>query len=135
MKIRWSVGTDRANRRSTLLTLIFLADLPDLFTSFWGHFSLFSIDISVLPLNCFVDSNFHSRLVATTVFPILFVFGIMVVWLFLRQRLIAKDVDDLQASLSKLASQSIRLCVMFLFTVFPMVLNQFPLFFLPRALC
>jgi hypothetical protein len=76
----------------------------------------------VLPLNCVVDSNFHSRLVATTALPILFICGIAVVWLFLRQRVLSKGGEDLQAALSMLTSQAIRFCVMFLFTVFPMVL-------------
>jgi hypothetical protein len=98
-----------------------LKDLPNLFKSFWGKFDLLAIDISVLPINCVVDSNFHSRLVATTLFPILFVCGIAVVWLIQRQRLLSKSGENLQASLSLLSSQSIRFCVMFLFTVFPMV--------------
>jgi hypothetical protein len=54
-------------------------------------------------------------------FPILFVSGVAIVWLILRQRLLSKGGDDLQASLSMLTSQAIRFCVMFLFTVFPMV--------------
>ena len=98
-----------------------LTDLPTVFKSFWGYFDVLAVDISALPLNCVVDTNFHSRLVATTVFPILFVCGIAVVWLIQRQRILSKGGDDLQASLSMLTSQSIRLCVMFLFTVFPMV--------------
>ena len=108
---------------SLFLTLVlFLTDLPGSFKSFWDFFSVVSVDISVLPLNCVFDSNFHSRLVATTVFPILFVCGVAIVWLILRQRVLSKGGDDLQASLSMLTSQAIRFCVMFLFTVFPMVL-------------
>jgi hypothetical protein len=105
----------------TKITTLYPIDLPNLFKSFWGKFNLLAVDVSVLPLNCVVDSNFHSRLVATTLFPIVFVCGIAVVWIIQRQRILSKGGDDLRASLSMLSSQSIRLCVMFLFTVFPMV--------------
>ena len=104
-----------------LTPFLFLTDLPGSFKSFWNFFSIVSVDISILPLNCVMDSNFHSRLVATTMFPIVFVCGVAFVWLILRQRALSKGGDDLQASLSMLTSQAIRFCVMFLFTVFPMV--------------
>jgi hypothetical protein len=96
--------------------------LPNVFKSFWEHFNFLAVDVAVLPLNCVVDSNFHSRLVATTMFPILFVCGIVVVWLIQRQRILFKDGDNMQA-VSTLTSQAIRLCIMFLFTVFPMVIS------------
>jgi hypothetical protein len=95
--------------------------LPALFTSFIGNLTFMNFDVSVLPVNCLVDSNFHDRLVATTALPILFVFGITFAWFLLRQRLAWKGGDDLPAALSTLASKAIRLCVIFLFTVFPVV--------------
>ena len=95
--------------------------LPALFTSFLGNLTFLNFDISILPMNCLVDSNFHSRLVATTLLPVIFVFMIMVSWLLLRQRLISKKSDDFSMALSTLTAKAIRLCVIFLFTIFPMV--------------
>jgi hypothetical protein len=56
-------------------------------------------------------------------FPILFVCGIVVAWLVLRLRVLSKGGENQQASLSMLTSKSILLCVMFLFTIFPMVIS------------
>ena len=100
---------------------IYPVQLPSVFTSFWGNFNVLSFDLSTLPLNCVFDSNFHDRLVLTTTAPIVAVLGIASTWLVLRQRMLWKGRDDLNASLSALASKSIRLAVMVLFTVFPMV--------------
>jgi hypothetical protein len=95
--------------------------MPMLFTSFLGNLTFMNFDVSVLPINCLVDSNFHDTLVVTTAAPIVFVFAIVFSWFFLRQHLVWKGSDDLPTALSVLASKSIRLCVIFLFTIFPMV--------------
>lgn len=69
-----------------------------------------------------MDTNFHDRLVATTCAPIAFVFGIVLLWYFLRQRLKLRENDgDLQAALATLTAKAVRVCVIFLFTVFPLV--------------
>jgi len=100
---------------------LYPVQLPTLFTSFLGNLIFLSFDIAILPTNCLLDTNFHDRLVATTTSPILFVVAIFFSWLVLRQRLIWKKGDDLSSVLSTLAAKSIRMCVIFLFTVFPMV--------------
>jgi hypothetical protein len=94
-------------------------NLPDVFGKFWSNFAFLSLDLSLVPMNCIVDSDFHDRLVATTVAPILIVLGIAVVWLLLKQRLRLVGGDDYKASLATLTAKSIRLSVIFLFTVFP----------------
>jgi len=100
---------------------IYPVQLPLMFTSFWGSFNFLSFDLSVVPLNCVLDSNFHDRLVFTTVAPLATTFGIFLTWLSLRQRLLLAGGDNLRASISALTSKAIRLAVMVLFTVFPMV--------------
>ncbi len=92
-----------------------------MFTSFWNDFSFLSFEFSVVPLNCVFESNFHDRLVLTTVAPIVIVFGVFLTCLVLRQQLLSKGGDDINAAASSLTVSSIRLCVMVLFTVFPMV--------------
>ena len=67
------------------------------------------------------DSNFHDRLVLTTVAPVVAVGGIFLTWVVLRRRILLKGGGDVRASVASLTSKSIRLSVMVLFTVFPMV--------------
>ncbi len=94
--------------------------LPPMFLSFWGHFSVFSFDLSVIPVNCIVDSNFHDRLVAVTVAPLIFLFGMLTLWLVQRQ-LIMRRWQQKEASLPKLTSKTLRLSIIFVLTVFPIV--------------
>ena len=68
-----------------------------------------------------MNSDFHDLLVAMTLLPIIFVIFIATARLFLRRRLVMAGGNDLQQSLSALSSKAIRLCVIFLFTIFPMV--------------
>ena len=106
---------------STVATLYPL-DLPDLFKSFWSHFRFLSIDLRLLPINCIMDTNFHDRLVATTCAPIVFVSGIVFLWFFLRQRLRWRENSDgLELAVATLTAKAVRVCVIFLFTVFPLV--------------
>lgn len=74
-----------------------------------------------MPLNCVFDSNFHDRLVLTTVAPIVIILGIVLTWLVLRYNLLLQGGDDVHTAVSFLTSKSIRLSVLVLFTVFPMV--------------
>ena len=67
------------------------------------------------------DSNFHDRLVLTTVAPVVVVGGIFLTWAVMRQQILLKGGTDVRASVASLTSKSIRLSVMVLFTVFPMV--------------
>ena len=100
---------------------VYPIDLPPAFISFWRHLDFLSVDLSLVPINCIVDSDFHDTLVAVTLLPVVFIFIITIVWLVLRQRLIMAGGEDLPQSLSVLSSKAMRLCVIFLFTVFPMV--------------
>ena len=67
------------------------------------------------------DSNFHDRLVLTTVAPMVVVGGVFLAWVVLRQRIRLMGGRDIHASVASLTAKSIRLSVMVLFTVFPMV--------------
>jgi hypothetical protein len=95
--------------------------LPPMFLSFWGHFNVFSLDLSIVPINCIMDSNFHDRLVATTVAPIVFLFGMFTLWLTQRQLLMRRQKEGYCVHLAKLTTKSLRLSIIFVFTVFPMV--------------
>jgi hypothetical protein len=95
--------------------------LPSTFLLFWGHFSLFSFDLSVIPINCIIDSNFHDRLVATTAAPLLFLLGMLILWLIQRQVIMRRQKEGYRASLAKLTSKTLRLSIICIFTVFPMV--------------
>jgi len=68
----------------------------------------------MLPVNCILNSNFHGRLIATTVFPILVVMEIMFIFSLQKLRLEGDEIMHVKA-------RSIRVTVIFLFTVFPMV--------------
>ncbi len=92
-----------------------------MFTSFWNKVSFLSFEISIVPLNCVFESNFHGRLVLTTVAPIVIVFGVFLTWLALRQQRLSKGGDNVTAVNSSLTVISIRLCVMVLFTILSMV--------------
>ena len=95
--------------------------LPTLFANFWGNFRFLSFDLSILPLNCFIDSNFHGRLVATTIVPGAFICVVAIVWIVLRQRLVLKGGKNLRVLLAALDAKSVSVVIIFLFTVFPMV--------------
>jgi hypothetical protein len=102
------------------ITTLYPIRLPAMFTTFWSNFSFLSFDVSVLPMNCVLDSNFHDRLVVTTLFPMIYFCGSVVVWFILRQRLVWKWGDSVRAStLSTLTSKSISVFIIFLYTVFP----------------
>jgi hypothetical protein len=95
--------------------------LPSTFLAFWGHFSVFSFDLSVIPINCIMDSNFHDRLVVTTVAPVGFLLGMLILWLIHRQLIMRRQKEGYLASLAKLTSKTLRLSIICIFTVFPMV--------------
>jgi hypothetical protein len=97
--------------------------LPSLFTSFWKYFTLFQFDLSLLPINCIVDSNFHGMLVFTTVAPIAFVLFIFLFWVVRWQYLVHKGCKNFTRDLNSLTARSIRMSIIFLFTVFPIVSN------------
>jgi hypothetical protein len=100
---------------------LYPVQLPSKFLSFWGHFSVFSFDLSVIPINCIMDSNFHDRLVATTAAPLIFLVGMLVLWLVQRQLIMRRQEEGCRASLAKLTSKTLRLSIICIFTVFPMV--------------
>ena len=106
---------------SSKVTAGYPIDLPPVFVSFWKHLDFLSIDATLLPIGCLVNSDFHDLLVAMTLLPIFFVFIVASSWFFLRQRLMMAGGEGLQESISVLSSKAIRLCVIFLFTIFPMV--------------
>ncbi len=99
--------------------------LPPTFLSFWGHFNVLSFDLSVIPINCITDSNFHDRLVATTVAPLMLLLGILILWVVQRQLIMRrhKEVspEELKDSKDKLTSKTLRLSIICIVTVFPMV--------------
>jgi hypothetical protein len=102
---------------------LYPVQLPSKFLLFWGHFSVFSFDLSVIPLNCIMESNFHDRLVATTVAPLAFLFGMLILGLVQRQLIMwrQKEGSSHRASLAKLTSKTLRVSIICIFTVFPMV--------------
>jgi hypothetical protein len=103
---------------------LYPVQLPSMFLSFWGHFSVFSFDLSVIPINCITDSNFHDRLVATTVAPLCLCGGMLTLWLVQRQLIMRRQKEgssSYRASMAKLTSKTLRLSIILLFTVFPMV--------------
>ena len=95
--------------------------LPSLFTSFWAHFALLQFDLGVLPISCMVDSNFHDRLLFTTLTPIAFVLFICLFWAGRRQCLARKGGENFIRESNSLTARSISVCFIFLFTVFPIV--------------
>jgi hypothetical protein len=100
---------------------LYPVQLPSKFLAFWGHFSVFSFDLSVIPLNCIVDSNFHDRLVATTMAPLMFLLGMLTLWLVQRQLIMRRQKEGYRAPLAELTSKTLRLSIICIFTVFPMV--------------
>jgi len=100
---------------------IYPIKLPPVFESFWANLDFLSFDLSVLPVNCIWETNFHDRLLFVTVGPFVVVCGISTAWWVLQKRLRWKGGEDMQASLAALSTDTIRLVIMFLFTVFPMV--------------
>jgi hypothetical protein len=96
--------------------------LPPKFLSFWGHFSVLSFDLSFIPtINCIMDYNFHERLVATTMAPLMFLLSMLTLWLVQRQLIIRRQREGYRASLAKLTSKTLRFSIICIFTVFPMV--------------
>ena len=100
---------------------LYPVQLPSKFLSFWGHFSVFSFDLSVIPINCIMNSNFHDRLCVVTVAPLMFLLGMLTLWLVQRQLIMRRQKEGYHASLAKLTSKTLRLSIICIFTVFPMV--------------
>jgi hypothetical protein len=99
--------------------------LPQKFKTFWANFTFLNLDLSLLPINCIINSNFHDRLVATCIAPMIFVAGVAIFWGIQRQILIRKGGGSHSRSLNKLTAKSIRVCIMFLYTIFVSLLNLF----------
>jgi hypothetical protein len=53
--------------------------------------------------------------------PIVFVSVIIAAWFILRQRILRSNTEDHEAALAAMSSKAIHTCIIFLYTVFPMV--------------
>jgi hypothetical protein len=95
--------------------------LPHGFTLFWSHFAIFSLDLSLMPLNCIVESTFHNMLVFTTLAPILWVAGILLIYCVERRRNLRVGEDTRRQRMSRLKGRCVYAVVIFLCTVFPIV--------------
>jgi hypothetical protein len=82
-----------------------------------------TIDINLLPMNCVYATDFHQKLLAITLMPILFVVCVMTVYSYQHYKLLV-DPEDVQAAAQQLASlqsKTMYVVVVFLYTVFTLV--------------
>jgi len=94
--------------------------LPPVFYTAWDLLNSWNplvLDLNVLPLNCIVESNFHSRLVGMTVAPILCI-TILFAYYCLR---LAAMTNSSQEDRDGWMATCIRIAILFVLTIFPPV--------------
>jgi hypothetical protein len=95
-------------------------ELPTVFTSTWSWINErnpFVLDLNVLPFNCIVETNFHSRLIMVTVAPMI---CLALAYMYYRLRLafMQKTQNDEKDDWKALC---IRIAILFVLTIFPPV--------------
>ena len=95
-------------------------NLPPVFYSTWNLLNAWNplvLDLNVLPLNCIVETSFHSRLVGMTIAPIMCV-GL--IFAHYRLRLAAMK-SNCQDERDDWKAACIRIAILFVLTIFPPV--------------
>jgi hypothetical protein len=95
-------------------------NLPPVFYSTWNFLNSWNplvLDLNVLPLNCIVETSFHSRLVGMTIAPIMCIGLIFACY---RLRLAAMK-SNCQDERDDWKAACIRLAILFVLTIFPPV--------------
>jgi hypothetical protein len=95
-------------------------NLPPVFYSTWNFLNAWNplvLDLNVLPLNCIVETSFHSRLVGMTIAPIMCV-GLIFVYCLLR---LAAMKNNRQDERDDWKAACIRFAILFVLTIFPPV--------------
>jgi 6-phosphogluconolactonase (cycloisomerase 2 family) len=94
--------------------------LPAAFLTVFSKVDFFAfLDIGFLPFNCIFNSNFHDVLVMVTLLPFAFTLLVFIVFLVQRRRL--QNTDDYDAKVHTLQSSSMRVVILFWYTMFPVV--------------
>jgi hypothetical protein len=94
--------------------------LPPVFYSTWNFLNSLNplvLDLNVLPLNCVVETSFHSRLVGMTVAPIMCV-GLIFAYYRLR---LAAMINNCQDERNEWKAACMRIAILFVLTIFPPV--------------
>jgi hypothetical protein len=105
------------------VTGFYPVNLPDMFIKFWATiqsvFAPLTFDIGLVPWQCVFEFNFHDRLVAMTLGPIVLVLGIIVTYGI--QRLRYHFQGDANDKVLHLQTRCVWIVVILLYTVFPSV--------------
>ena len=103
--------------------------LPSAFTSSFAKVNVFKkyINVEFVPLDCvWVESNYHTELVYMTLGPMICIAIIVIIFLSLRHRLIAKNKrtgENVSRQIQKLGQRTLYAIVVFVFTIFGLVIR------------
>ncbi len=107
------------NKVSTLYPF----ELPSVFHATWTWINArnpFVLDLNVLPFNCIVETNFHSRLIMMTVAPMICV-ALIYVYYRIRLAFMPKTQHAKNRKKDDWKALCIRIAILFVLTIFPPV--------------
>jgi hypothetical protein len=103
-------------------TLVYPFALPQSFLAFFSHINFLNLDLMDLPfLNCVIDANFHSLLVATTVFPFVFVACVFALYGIQRVRIQRSESGEPHKEIQHLQAKCVFTVTLFLISVLPII--------------
>jgi hypothetical protein len=105
------------------LTVVYPMSLPPTFMEYHANTKFLGlVDIDIIPLNCLLDVNFHDKLMAMTIVPIVFVALVGTLYAIQRIRLSWQaDGVDKQKELGLLQAKCVFVVLTFLYTAFPIL--------------
>ena len=114
---------------SKITTLYPEITFPAVFTRVVSKFNIFvDLDVNILPFDCVASTNFHDKLVVMTVFPIVCIAYIGLVFVYQRRKIKAsadstnsEDWKRIREKLGKLEADCIYYTLVFVYTIFSLV--------------
>jgi hypothetical protein len=109
---------------SKITTLYPEIAFPAVFTRLVSKFNIFvDLDVNTLPFNCVASANFHDKLIAMTVFPMVCIAYIGLVFVCQRRKIKARYTSrkKIREKLGKLEADCIYYTLVFVYTIFSLV--------------
>jgi hypothetical protein len=103
------------------VSTLYPMDLPENYSSYQDNANFFAfLDIQLVPFNCWVNVNFHDKLLIMTLAPIGFMVAVAVFFV-ASYSLLPRHGEERATKINKLKSKCMSVILIFLFSVFPVV--------------
>jgi hypothetical protein len=120
LQTRYKIFVRLAQTMSKVLTL-YPITFPDVMDSWTYPFAFVDVDVNVLPWDCVLKTNFHTKLIMVTVTPIVFVVGVVATCAFKRFQLHFTAQWHKSEKAQDVLAKSLYIVFLFLFSIFPLV--------------